>query len=145
MGETQSKDIWEQDAKALYFHPRSMRFGVQKVSFWKKKDCSLYHSPNRVRVIKYRRLNWIKHVVGMEKASVLLKRTGRWPLGRGIRLVWRTVLCGLLKLVIIGTFCGCGIEVTVVINHGVRFVVVIFGAPVSIFFLKSLPACSHCY
>ena len=48
---------------------------------------SLYHSPNIVRVIKYRRLRWAGHVVRMEKSRSAFKiltgkPTGKRPLRR---------------------------------------------------------------
>ena len=48
---------------------------------------SLYHSPNIIRVIKFRRLRWADHVARMEEGRSAFKiltgtSTGKRPLGR---------------------------------------------------------------
>ena len=63
--------------------------------------CSLYRSPNIVRVINPRRLRWEGHVARMEECRSDFKmltgnRTGKGLLGRP-RRIWNTILEWILN------------------------------------------------
>ena len=66
---------------------------------------SLYHSPNIVRVIKYRRLGWARHVARMEEGKSAFKILTRKPSGKRPRSRWEDNIRMDLVLYCIVLYC----------------------------------------
>ena len=70
-GGIQAKGIWKQDPEVNIWVQERCEWGVEKASQWGLH--SLYRSPNKVRVIKSRRLSWAGHVARMVEDRRALK------------------------------------------------------------------------
>ena len=62
--------------------PREMHMGRERRKLHNEELHSLYDSPNKVRVNKYRRLRWADHVARMEEGRSAFKILTGKPTGK---------------------------------------------------------------